>query len=74
MQIIALHEDMRLKIDEIFGVHNTIKLNNWIEFPRFRCVLESEKSIKLDLGISEDSFVMGTVGRIVEYKNQIFSY
>lgn len=72
MQVIALHDSMRDEINGILSINNTVVLKNWIDFSRFRSITESKSSIRKSMGIPEDSFVIGNVGRIVEQKNQVF--
>lgn len=72
MRLIALHDEMRKTINSLFGKNDTLLLENWIDFSRFRSVYEAQDSIQEELGIFRGTFVLGTVGRIVVYKNQIF--
>jgi glycosyltransferase involved in cell wall biosynthesis len=71
MRLIALHEAMRIELNEMFGVDNTIVVNNGIDFSRFK-VDESRESIRQKIEIPTDAFVIGHVGRIAEQKNPSF--
>ena len=68
MRLIALNESMRVELNEMFHVNNTVVLNNGIDFKRFN-VEESKKSIRKSLGIEENNFLVGHVGRFVPVKN-----
>lgn len=68
MIFIALNEPMRLELNELFHVNNTVVLNNGIDFQKFT-VAESKESIRKSLGIKEDCFLVGHVGRFVPVKN-----
>ena len=68
MRLIALNEPMRVELNEMFHVNNTVVLNNGIDFQKFN-VEESKESIRKSLGINEDVFLVGHVGRFVPVKN-----
>jgi len=71
---IALHNEMKKAIDEKWfdGVkHNTIILNNGIDLTRFKD-LPAKKDILCELGIPENSFVVGHVGSLIDVKNHSF--
>ena len=71
VQFIALHDGMRRELNEMFGVDNTVILNNGIDFDRFENVLEKEKVRKQE-GIPEHAYVIGHVGRFQKVKNHEF--
>lgn len=71
LQIIVLHEEMRREANSFFGVSNAITVNNGIDFKRFSNPLPKEK-VKVNLGLTEDAFVIGHVGRFIESKNHFF--
>lgn len=68
MKFIALNEPMRVELNRMFHVDNTLVLNNGIDFQKFN-VEESKESIRKSLGINEDVFLVGHVGRFVPVKN-----
>ena len=71
MQFIALHEDMKNEINEMFGVNNSVVLNNGIDFARFDHALD-KKTVRDREGIPQDACVIGHVGRFNEVKNHKF--
>lgn len=71
MCFIALHDKMRLEINNLFGVDNTIVLNNGIDFTRFENV-KDKSIIRSELKIPQESFVIGHVGRFSDVKNHNF--
>lgn len=72
LQMIALHEDMRIEINEMFGIENTAVIRNGIDLARFQHVPETKRSIRASLGIPENAFVAGHIGRFSEEKNHAF--
>ena len=71
MQFITLHDGMRKEINEMFGVNNSVVLNNGIDFSRFECALD-KKTVRRKEGIPENACVIGHVGRFNEVKNHKF--
>lgn len=67
MRLIALHEPMRQELNQMFHVNNTVVLNNGIDFNKFN-VSESKETIRKELNINEDAFLVGHVGRFVPLK------
>lgn len=72
LQLIALHEDMKEELNALFQVDNTVVIRNGVDFRRFRDVYVDEKLKRVNLGLPEDSFVVGHVGRFTEAKNHSF--
>lgn len=72
LQMIALHEDMKKEINEMFGINNTIVVRNGIDFKKFRNVTESREQIRTLLNIPQNAFVIGHVGRFCDQKNHTF--
>lgn len=71
-QIIALHDDMRKEINEMFDIDNTVVIRNGIDFRRFQNVYESKDNIRKCLGIPDNAFVIGHIGRFSDQKNHDF--
>lgn len=71
MRMIALHDKMRLEVNRLFNVTNTIVLNNGIYFSDFENT-KDRQIMRNELGISRDAFVLGHVGRFAEQKNHLF--
>lgn len=71
MRFIALHEQMKEEINTLFGVKDTVVLNNGIDFERFNNIVPREAE-REKLGISQDAFVIGHIGRFSEAKNHGF--
>lgn len=68
MRFIALHDCMRREINELFGVNDTVVVNNGIDLSRFENVRRFVE-VRSELGIPADAFVVGHVGRFAEQKN-----
>ena len=71
VQLIALHEDMRDSLNKAFGIDNTIVLNNGTDISRFQNAKPREE-VRAKLGIPQDAFVVGHVGRFHPVKNHDF--
>lgn len=71
LRIITLHDDMRKDVNQMFGISNCIVLNNGIDFQRFEQKVD-RMSYRKELGIPDNSFVVGHVGRFAIPKNHEF--
>lgn len=71
MRLIVLHEKMRDEINRLFGVDNSIVLNNGIDFARFESARPGCE-VRKELHIPQNAFVIGHVGRFVRQKNHSF--
>lgn len=71
LKIITLHDDMRKSVNQMFGISNCIVLNNGIDFQRFEQKVD-RMSYRKKLGIPDNSFVVGHVGRFAIPKNHEF--
>lgn len=72
LQLIALHNDMKNEIDKMFGVDNTAIIHNGIDFNRYKNIKESKISIRNAIGIPQEAFVIGHIGRFIYQKNHEF--
>ena len=71
LKIITLHDDMRNEVNHMFGISNCAVLNNGIDFSRFEQKIDRD-SYRKELGIPENAFVVGHVGRFAIPKNHEF--
>lgn len=72
LQMIALHENMRMEINKMLGINNTIVIRNGVDFNRFKNIAETCNEIRASISIPSDAFVVGHVGRFDECKNHDF--
>lgn len=72
MQMIALHNGMAQELNEMFEIDNTVVVWNGIEVKRFRDLTITSVAKRKELGIPEDAYVIGNVGRFAEAKNHLF--
>lgn len=72
MQLIALHNEMAQELNRMFGVDNTVVMWNGIDTQRFTDVSITSSMERQKLGIPQDGFVVGHVGRFSEQKNHDF--
>ena len=71
MRFIVLHNEMKKEVNELFGVSDSVVLNNGIyveEYGRKK----NKKQIRKSIGVPEDAFVIGHVGRFAFPKNHEF--
>lgn len=71
LKLIALHDSMKLELEEIFKVPVFV-VNNGIDIYRFKHPQKTREEVRKNLGISNDSFVIGHIGRFVPVKNHGF--
>lgn len=72
LQMIALHEEMRVQLNSMFGIDSTIVVNNGVDFKSFRQIKESRDQIRNGLNIPKDAYVVGHIGRFSKQKNHLF--
>lgn len=71
-RIIALHSEMAEQINTLFGVQNTASLPNPINLARLQNSGVTKSDYRTVLGIPQNSFVLGHIGRFVAVKNHNF--
>ena len=69
LHIVALHEEMRQEINTLLGIDSTVVIRNGINFERFQNLHRSKTEVRCSLGIPQDSFVVGHIGRFEDQKN-----
>jgi glycosyltransferase involved in cell wall biosynthesis len=72
MRLIALHEDMRRELDQRFLTENTVVIRNGVDLRRFRETTLGADQVRESIGITQDAFVVGHIGRFSEPKNHMF--
>lgn len=70
--LIALQEKMKCDLQELFDTNQVCVVNNGVKLSRFRRELYSQDRIRSELGIKEDAYIVGHVGRFHEQKNHEF--
>ena len=71
VRMIALNHDMKEELEDLFGLDNVAVLNNGINIKRFIDVKEKD-IIRKEIGIPQNAFVVGHVGRFDPVKNHKF--
>ncbi len=72
MRLIALHDDMKRELDQKFGKEDTVVIRNGVDIRRYQKT-ESDRSQTLSsIGIPQDAYVVGHIGRFAEVKNHKF--
>lgn len=69
MSFVVLHEDMNVKIREMFGTDKVYTINNGVNFERFDAGLYDGESIRKSLGIDKGIKLLGHVGSFTYQKN-----
>jgi glycosyltransferase involved in cell wall biosynthesis len=72
LRLIALHESMRLELNEMFSVDTTLVVHNGVDFTRFKDVKVDKSAYRCSVGLNDDDFVVGHVGRFNSQKNHMF--
>lgn len=72
LKVIALHEDMAEEIENRFDIDNVEVIRNGIDFKRYEDIKMSKEEIRKNIGIDEDAYVLGYVGRLSYQKNPEF--
>jgi len=72
LQLVALHESMAEELNAMFGVSNVVVQPNGIDFEKFRNPTKSNLEFRKDVGIPENAFVVGHIGRFRAVKNHAF--
>ena len=71
LQFITLHDSMRKEVNEMFGVNDSLVLNNGIDFSKFETA-QPKEVVREREGIPKDAYVIGHVGRFNALKNHGF--
>lgn len=69
LQLIALSEQMKNELDIMFGISNTKVIHNAIDVDRYGVNALPKEEIRNKLGIEQNAFVVGHIGRFSEQKN-----
>lgn len=72
LQLIALHEEMRQELNNMFIIDNTIIIKNGVNFERFLNFRVTKAEKRKELKIPEDAYVIGHIGRFDALKNHTF--
>ena len=72
LRLIALHEDMKKELGQRFGKEDAVVIRNGVDLNRFREKRNDRNTIRKAIGIADDAFVVGHIGRFSEAKNHTF--
>lgn len=72
LQLVALHDSMAEELNAMFGVSNVVVQPNGVDFEKFRNPTKSSVEFRKEVGIPENAFVVGHVGRFSAVKNHAF--
>lgn len=71
MKIIALNQNMKKELAELFPIKDIEVINNGVFREKFSTCIDKEKARK-EIGVPTDSFLIGHVGRFCKAKNHDF--
>ena len=71
-RLIALHEEMAEELKNMFYTNKIVVVRNGVDFNRFVNLKISKTSKRQELGITENAFVVGNIGRFSKQKNHLF--
>ena len=72
LRLIALHESMRVELNEMFSVDTTLVVHNGVDFTRFKDIKVDRSAYRSAVGLADSDFVVGHVGRFNSQKNHMF--
>lgn len=72
LRFIALHSAMAEEINKKFSIHDTEVIKNGIDLQKFRCPSKTRSEVRRSIGIDDDVFLIGNIGRFSEVKNHRF--
>lgn len=72
LQLVALHDEMAAQIDQMFPEQKTAVIRNGVNIGQFRAPGITREEKRHQLGIPNDAFVVGHVGRFTPEKNHAF--
>ena len=69
MTLVALHDEMNTQLREFFHTERVVTVNNGIRMEQFHRELYDRQAVRGMLGVGEDEFLVGHVGRLHRQKN-----
>lgn len=72
LRLIALHDDMKVQLDQMFSKTDTVVIRNGVDLQKFRGISCDPKALRSSLGIAPDAYVVGHIGRLSPVKNHMF--
>lgn len=70
--LIALHSDMKQELDLRFGIEDTVVIRNGVDLSSFRAERKKKSEVLQSIGVPENAYVVGHVGRFSQQKNHGF--
>lgn len=71
LQILALHQEMADEINKMFNINNVLVFRSGTNFKRFEN-LNSKEIVRKSIGVPEDCYLIGHIGRFAYQKNHEF--
>ena len=72
LRLIALHEDMKEELDQHFCKDDTVVIRNGVDVESFRKTGCSKEDKRQSIGVPQNAYVVGHVGRFSKQKNHVF--
>ena len=70
--LIALHNTMADELKSMFNTSNVIVIKNGVDFTKFLQLNKTREDKRKEIGIAEDAYVIGHIGRFSNQKNHTF--
>lgn len=72
LQFFALHSRMAEELNHLFDINTTQVMYNPVDFGKFYNPIYTSGEMRSILGLAEDDYVIGHVGRFIDQKNHFF--
>lgn len=72
LQFFALHSRMAEELNHLFDLNTTQVMYNPVDFGKFYNPIYTSGEMRSILGLAEDDYVIGHVGRFIDQKNHFF--
>lgn len=72
LTLIALHDGMNQELRSLFDTENVVTVNNGVNLEKFHKELYNRQEVRTVLGMNENTFLVGHIGRFHEQKNHEF--
>lgn len=72
LRLIGLHDDMKVELNNMFGVNNALVVNNGIDITQYTNIKTQKDEIRQNINIPSNAYLVGHIGRFFRQKNHLF--
>ena len=72
IRLIELHEDMKKELNQNFCKNDTVVIRNGVDIEAFRETWGSKEDKRKSIGVPQNAYVVGHIGRLSKQKNHTF--